>query len=116
MRIVSVPMIDGDPVKMRAEISLHLPGEISCEGAQIRHLRCILRRNNKAKMVAIIFATRCEGDIIGIVICRVKHCRWFMIACDAITLQIGKVTGDGGASFRERALAGDPRLDHDASL
>ena len=73
MRIVGVPMINGDPVKMRAQISRHLPGQISREGAQIRHLRCILWRNNKTKMMAIIFATRGEGDVIGLVIYSVKH-------------------------------------------
>lgn len=57
MRVCGVPVIDGDPVEFRAEIGLHLPHQIPRESPQIRHLRCVLRRDNKAEMVAVAIAS-----------------------------------------------------------
>src|SRR3546814_20691025 len=39
-----------------AEILLHLADETAGEGAQVRHLQRVVRRDDEPKMVAIIFA------------------------------------------------------------
>ena len=38
MRIVGVPVVDGDPIEPGPKIGFHLPGEVSREGSEIGHL------------------------------------------------------------------------------
>ena len=38
VRMLGVPVIDGDPVELRAEILLHLADEVAGEGLEVGHL------------------------------------------------------------------------------
>ena len=62
MRVVGVPVIDGDPVQPRAEIGSHLPREIAREGLQIGHLAGVLGRDDEAEMVPVVLAPLGEGE------------------------------------------------------
>src|SRR5208282_237189 len=42
MRIVGIPVVDGDPIESGPKIGFHLPREVSREGSEIGHLRGVL--------------------------------------------------------------------------
>ncbi len=54
MRVVGVPVIDGDPVEAGAEVGFHLLGEIPREGAQVFHIGGVFRRDDEAEMVPVV--------------------------------------------------------------
>ncbi len=56
VRMLSVPVIDGDPLEFRAEILFHLAHEIAGEGFEIGEFRGVLRRDDEAEMMPVIFA------------------------------------------------------------
>ena len=54
VRIVGVPVIDRDPVKLGPEVALHLSDEVAGEGLEVGHLGGVLRRDDEAEMMPII--------------------------------------------------------------
>ena len=73
MRIVGVPVIDGDPVEPRAEIGFHLPREIAREGPEVGHLGGVLGRDDEAEMVPVVLAPFGEGAIVGAIGLGIEH-------------------------------------------
>src|SRR5580698_5704111 len=65
--IVGVPMVDSDPVELRTEIGLHLPGEIEGKRLEIGHLAGILWRDDEPEMMPVTLAAVGKGSIIGAV-------------------------------------------------
>ena len=61
VRIVGVPMIDGDPVQLRSEVALDVGHELAREGAEVRQFGGVLRRNGEAEMVAVVLAALGES-------------------------------------------------------
>jgi hypothetical protein len=52
VRIVCVPVIDSDPVELRAEITLGIGHQLAGEGAKIGHLGRILGRHREPEVMA----------------------------------------------------------------
>jgi hypothetical protein len=89
MRIVGVPVIDGDPVEAGPKIGLHLPRQIPGEGAQVGHLAGVFRRDDEAEMVPVVGRPIGESRIIGAIGFGIEHPRLLAVESDALTLQIG---------------------------
>src|SRR3546814_15196809 len=67
VRVVGVPVIDGDPFEPGAKIAFHRGDKIAGEGADIGQLAAILRRDNEAEMVAVVGAAFREAVAIGFI-------------------------------------------------
>ena len=55
--MLGVPVIDGDPIELGAEVLLHLADQLAGEALEVGHLGGILGRDDESEMVAIILAT-----------------------------------------------------------
>src|SRR5215207_7077417 len=64
MRIVSVPVVDRDPVQFGSEIPRDVGHQFTGKGAEVAELGGILRRNNKAKMMPVIPAALGESAFV----------------------------------------------------
>ena len=89
VRVVCVPVIDGHPVEPRAEVDLHLPGQVAAESSEVSHLAGILGRDDEAEMVSVILAPVRKGEIVRAIGAGVEHDALFSIPADALTLEIG---------------------------
>ena len=67
VRIVGVPVIDGDPVELRAEVALGVGHQLAREGAEVGHLGRVLRRDGEPEMMAVVLAALGEGPGVGVV-------------------------------------------------
>ena len=54
MRIVGIPMVDGDPIEPGAEIGFHLAGKVAGEGFEVGHFGGVFGRDDEAEMMAIV--------------------------------------------------------------
>jgi hypothetical protein len=88
VRIVRVPVIDGDPVEFCAKITLGVSYQHSGEGAKIGHLGRVLGGHREPEVMAVVLATlgKCPG--VGVVGPGVEHPRISPIAGDALALEI----------------------------
>ena len=66
VRIVGVPVIDGDPVELGAEIPLDVGHQLAGEGAKIGHLGRILGRHREPEMMPVVLAPLGEGLRVGV--------------------------------------------------
>src|SRR3546814_1162293 len=67
VRVVGVPVIDGDPFEPGAKIAFHRGDKIAGEGADIGQLAAILRRDTEAEMVAAVGAAFRDAVAIGFI-------------------------------------------------
>ena len=115
VRIVGVPVVDGDPIEPGAKIGFHLPGEVSREGSEIGHLGGVFGRDDEAEVVPVVLRTFGEGGVIGAVGLGVEHVRLLAVARDALALQIGDMRRHRRRAEGAALMARDPRLHHDAT-
>ncbi len=113
MRVVGVPVIDGDPVEAGAEIGFHLPGEIPREGAQVFHVAGVFRGDDEAEMVPVVLAAIGEGEIVGAVGLGVEHDALLSVPADAFPLQIGEMGRDRRGAESAATVPGDACLRDD---
>jgi hypothetical protein len=73
VRVICVPVIDGHPVELRAEINLHLPDEVAGESPEVGHIAGVLGRDDKPKMMAVVLAAFRESRPIGTVGASIEH-------------------------------------------
>ena len=107
VRIVGVPVIDGNPVELCAEVALGIGHQLAGEDLEVGHLSRILRRHDEAEVVAVIFASFSEGALIdGIGPC-IEHTGIYAITGDAVALEISDVL-----CKRRRAEFISPMPDH----
>jgi hypothetical protein len=111
--IVGVPMVDSDPVELRTEIGLHLPGEIEGKRLEIGHLAGILWRDDEPEMMPVTLAAVGKGSIIGAVARGVEHDALLAVTDDALPLEIGEVSGKRRGP-EGAALMAHACFDHDA--
>ena len=91
VRVVGVPVIDGDPFEPGAKIVFHRPDQVAGEGADIGQLAAILRRDNEAEMVPVVGAASREAVAIGFIVVGIEQLGVATVAGDSIALQIGKM-------------------------
>lgn len=114
MRIVRVPVIDGDPIEPSAEIDFHLPGEIARESFEIGHLAGVLGRDDEAEMMPVVLAAIREGRVVSAVTAGIEHHRLLTVTGDAVALQIGKMGGQRRGTEGSSLVTNDARLHHHA--
>ena len=63
--VIRVPVIDGDPIELGAEIGFHLPGEIARESFEVGHLTGVLGGDDEAEMMPVVLAAIREGYVVS---------------------------------------------------
>ncbi|MCP1896740.1 hypothetical protein J2R70_009669 [Bradyrhizobium japonicum] len=81
-------MIDSNPIEPRAEINLHLLGEVAGESPEVGHLAGILRRDDEPKMMPVVLASFSESRAIGTVTAGIEHHGTLTASGHAIALEI----------------------------
>ena len=107
VRIVGVPVIDGNPVEFCAEVALGIGHQLTGKGAEVSHLSRVLRRDDEAEVVAILFASFREGALIGRFRPFIEHTGIYAITSDAVALEVDDVL-----CKRRRAEFVSPMPDH----
>ena len=114
VRIVRVPVIDGDPVEFRAEIALGVSHQLAGEGAKIGHLGRVLGGHREPEVMAVVLATLGERPGVGVVGPGVEHPGVRAVAGDAFALEIGDMLRQRRRAELRSLMADDPRHDDDA--
>jgi hypothetical protein len=86
--IVSVPVINPDPIQPRTEVVLHLFEEVTGKGSKVLHLGCVLGTDDEPEMMPVITVALGEGAQIGVVRRCVEHAGGRAIPGDALASQI----------------------------
>ena len=115
MRIVGVPVVDGDPIESGPKIGFHLPREVSREGSEIGHLRGVFGRDDEAEVVPVILRSIGKSSIVGTVALGVEHARLLAVARNALALQIGDMRRHRRRAESTALMARNSRLHHDAA-
>src|SRR5215207_7222973 len=110
MRIVSVPVIDRDPVQLGSEIARDVGHQLAREGTEIAELGGVLRRNNKSKMMPVILAAPSKGALIRRIRPGIEHPGVRAVARHALAIQIGDVLGQRGRAKARAVMTDHARL------
>ncbi|GAA4772593.1 hypothetical protein GCM10023219_19700 [Stakelama sediminis] len=116
MRVVGVPVIDRYPFKSCVQIACHVLHHLAGEGAQVRHLAGILRRDDKAKVMPILLAAIGEDIAIGLVRAGIEHLAVRSITGDTVAFKIGDVARERCGTKRCAPMPDNAGFDNDAPL
>ncbi len=112
MGMLGVPVIDADPIKLRAEVVLHLPDEVAGEGLEVGHLHGVVGRDDEAEMMPVILAPLSERLRVGVIGTRSEQPGLLPVPGDALAAQIAEV----GRKWRAPScVTDDTRLDDGAA-
>ena len=89
--MLGVPVIDGDPIELGAEVLLHLADQLAGEALEVGHLGGVLGRDDEAEMMAVILAALGEGLRIGVVGLGSEQPRLLAVPGDALAPQIAEM-------------------------
>ena len=112
MRVVGVPVVHRHPVQVGPQIGFHAAHQVAGIAAQVVELLGILRRDDKAELVAVFPASFLESRQVGAVRCRSKCLARFAIATHAFALDVAQVRG--GRARSGLLEVHQPGLDGDA--
>ena len=112
MGMFSVPIIDSDPVKTRAEVTLSVGYQVASEGFDIGKSGCVFRRNDEPVIMRILLAALRECAMIETAARGAEHPCPFAILGHAVATQIGEM---GGNRCAHHAVTDDTGLDHGAA-
>jgi hypothetical protein len=87
--IISVPMIDGDPIESGAKVAFGVRHQFSRKRSQVRHLLRIFRRNDESEVVAVIATSFSKAPFIRLIRMTIEHPGVCAIPGDPIPLEIG---------------------------
>jgi hypothetical protein len=87
--IISVPMIDGDPVERGAKVAFGVRHQFSRKRSQVRHLLRVFRRNDEPEVVAVIAASFSKAPFIRPIRTCVEHFGVSAITGDPVSFEIG---------------------------
>jgi hypothetical protein len=59
--IVSVPVINPDPIQPRSEVVLHLLDEVTSKGSKVLHLGCVVGTDDEPEVMPVITGALGEG-------------------------------------------------------
>jgi hypothetical protein len=112
MGMLGIPVVDGDPVKPRAEITRGLIHELAGKAPQALKFTGIIRRDDEPEMMPVGFAAFRECAAVGIIAGSIEEFTRRSIAGNAVPPEIA----DMGAQCPGRPHpAHHPRLDHSAA-
>jgi hypothetical protein len=81
-------VIDSYPIEPRAEIGLHLLGDVARESLEVSHVAGILGRDDEPEMMPVAFSPFRESRAIGTVAAGIEHLGPLATPRHAITLQV----------------------------
>ena len=93
MRVVGVPVINGDPIEVGVEITFRIRHQLAGEGTQICHLASIFGRNYEPKMVAVVLTPFRKCIHVGVLRTWIEHTSSHAITGDALTFEVADVLG-----------------------
>ena len=73
VRIVSVPVINSDPIQPRTEVVLHLLDEVTGKGWKVLHLGCVFGTDDEPEMMPVITGALGKATQIRVVRNCVEH-------------------------------------------
>src|SRR5216683_6789170 len=111
MGMAGIKMVHRDPIELRSQVSFEFAHEVAGEAGQVAELRTILRRDDDAKLVAVVLAAIEEGVAVGPVLRRRIQPAALAIARGAVALNITQMSG--GAAVLAGGTDG-ARFDDDA--
>src|SRR5712692_1376520 len=111
MGMAGIKMVHRDPIELRSQVTFEFAHEVAGEAGEVAEAHTVLRRDDDAKLVAIVLAAIEEGIAVGPVLRRRIEPAAFAIARGAVALDITQMSG--GASVLPGSTNG-ARFDHDA--
>ena len=112
VRVLGVPVIDRDPVELRAEIALGLDHQLARECLEVRKFGGVVGRDDEAEVVAVAVAAFGEGMGVSRIDLRVEQAAGFAVTRRAVAAEIAEM---GRQRARRPHPTHDPRLDHRAA-
>ncbi|GFM28637.1 uncharacterized protein PY1_contig-05-31 [Novosphingobium sp. PY1] len=106
MRIVGIPVIDCDPLKIGLEIAGHAAHQLARENAQVIHLRGVLGTDDEAEVMPVVFAALGESIAVSFVTAGIEHRGVPAIPGDTIAFEIRDMATER-RSPESRALVPD---------
>jgi hypothetical protein len=67
VRVLGIPMIDGDPVEISTQIALGFGHQVACECFDIGEFGRVVGRDDEPEMMPVALASLSEGLMIDIV-------------------------------------------------
>src|SRR5882757_8375896 len=111
MGMAGIKMVHRDPIELRSQVTFAFAHEVAGEAREITEAHTVLRRDDDAKLVAIVLAAIEEGIAVGPVLRRRIQPAALAIARGAVALNITQMSGSAavlaGGAYRAR-------FDHDA--
>src|SRR3546814_1406034 len=104
VRIVGVPVVDGDPVEPGAQIQFDLLHVGTGEGGKVAEFKRVVGREDEAELVAVAAAAPLEVAGIGLVHVGAIELAALAVAGDAIAFDVAQV-------LLRRTRAGVPQVD-----
>src|SRR5216684_2481881 len=93
MGMAGIKMVHRDPIELRSQVSFDLAYEVAGEAREVAELRAVLRRDDDAKLVAVVLAAIEEGIAVGPVLRRRIQPAALAIARGAVALNITEMSG-----------------------
>ncbi|EGY00786.1 hypothetical protein AZA_86051 [Nitrospirillum viridazoti Y2] len=108
VRVLGVPVIDGHPIELGAEVLLHLADQLAGVALEVGHLGRILGRDDEAEVVAVTLTPLGEGLWIGVLGLRTEQPGLLTVPGDALAPEVAEMSAK---RRRARGVADDARLD-----
>ena len=89
--MLRIPVIDGDPIELGAEILLHLADQLAGEAFQVGHLRRVLGRDDEAEVMAVLLAPLREGLGVGVLGLGTEQPGLLPVPGDALAPEVAEV-------------------------
>src|SRR5229473_4913523 len=93
MRMAGIKMVHRDPIELRSQVTFEFAHEVAGEAGEVAEAHTVLRRDDDAKLVAIILAAIEEGIAVGPVLRRRIQPAALAIARGAVALNITEMSG-----------------------
>ncbi len=110
VRVVGVPVVDRDPVELRAEVRFHAGHQVARVALEVADLGRVLGRDDEPELVPVAFDARLERLRVGDVPRRGVGLARLAFAGDAVALDVAEV--GAGRARRGLGVNHQPRLDH----
>src|SRR5713101_8275244 len=93
MRMAGIKMVHRDPIELRSQVFFEPAHEVAGEAREVAEAHTVLRRDDDAKLVAVVLAAIEEGIAVGPVLRRRIQPAALAIARGAVALDITQMSG-----------------------
>ena len=104
MGMAGIKMVHRDPIELRSQVTFEFGHEVAGEAREVAEAHTVLRRDDDAKLVAVVLAAIEEGIAVGPRLRRRIEPATLTIARGAVTLNITQMSG--GSSVLPRGADG----------